>query len=279
LTLNLTVSNNYVHDNLGPGLWTDIFNKWVTYDGNTCIDNQGPGIFHEISYDAVISNNVVIHNGFTFDVWLWGCGIMISSSSNADIYNNIVVVGDNGNGLGLIQQNRGTGRFGPCITKGNHIHNNEKSGGAADWHGDWMFNGSNLFNENTYHCLNTAISGWSWANGDGDFKYFQSKGQDLQGNIDTNIKTPPKLTAIQVLSITSSSALITWITDEKTDSQVDYGTTPNYGSSTPINKFFSTQHQLELTGLQSKTTYHFRVKSSNAPGVLSMSTDQQFNTF
>jgi len=197
-----------------------------------------------------------------------------------------VAVGTQGNGLGLIQQNRGSGTYGPCITTGNHVHNNEifylsthgQSGGAADWHPDWMFNGTNWFNSNTYHCQNPEFSGWGWAGAGGDFKYFQSKGQDLQGSVDNNIKTPPKLSNFKASGITSSEAIITWTTDEKTDGQVDYGTTSQYGSSTPINYFFNTQHSILLPGLRSGTTYHYNVRSRDAAGNLSISADQQFTT-
>src|SRR5690606_14643000 len=61
-THDLVVRNNHVHDNNGPGLWTDIANTRTLYEGNRVEDNTGPGIFHEISYDAVIRNNTVRRN-------------------------------------------------------------------------------------------------------------------------------------------------------------------------------------------------------------------------
>ena len=56
-TTNLVLRNNYVHDNKGPGLWLDGNNIYALYEGNRIVDNYGPGIDHEISYDAVIRNN------------------------------------------------------------------------------------------------------------------------------------------------------------------------------------------------------------------------------
>ena len=62
-----------VHHNAGPGLWTDIDNIGVLYEGNNVFLNTDDGIKHEISYDAIIRNNVVAHNGTSgFDVWLVG---------------------------------------------------------------------------------------------------------------------------------------------------------------------------------------------------------------
>ena len=55
--------DNHVHHNEGPGLWTDIDNIHTLYEGNLVEHNANVGIFHEISYDAVIRNNIVRDNG------------------------------------------------------------------------------------------------------------------------------------------------------------------------------------------------------------------------
>ena len=52
-----------MHDNDGPGLWCDIECRNVVYENNLVENNQHIGIFHEISFKAVIRNNVVRHNG------------------------------------------------------------------------------------------------------------------------------------------------------------------------------------------------------------------------
>ena len=59
----LTIRGNSSHDNGGPGLWTDHDNRDVLYERNRVVGNAGAGIFHEISYDAVIRDNVVEGNG------------------------------------------------------------------------------------------------------------------------------------------------------------------------------------------------------------------------
>src|SRR4051794_14239372 len=58
----LTFNKNYVHDNVGPGLWADSNNYGVLYTGNRVSRNQESGIQHEISYDAVIRDNIVEGN-------------------------------------------------------------------------------------------------------------------------------------------------------------------------------------------------------------------------
>lgn len=107
-TTNLEVTNNDVHDNYGPGLWTDIHNEATTYAGNYVHDNNSDGaaagIFHEISGSAVIRDNVVVRNGTTWHEWGWNGGIQVAVSSDVEIFGNTVL--DNGNGITLIHQNR-----------------------------------------------------------------------------------------------------------------------------------------------------------------------------
>ena len=64
-----------------------------------------------------------------------------------------------------------------------------------------------------------------------------------------------------VSGVTSNSASITWITDVNSDSRVDYGTTPGYGSSATSGSSVKT-HALNLTGLSPSTAYHFKVTST-----------------
>ena len=62
-TDSLVVRNNYVHDNGGPGIWTDIDNVHVLIENNRVEANAREGIVHEIGYSAVIRNNSVTGNG------------------------------------------------------------------------------------------------------------------------------------------------------------------------------------------------------------------------
>lgn len=103
-TSGLVVEDNFVHDNLGVGLWTDIDNIDTTYRNNRVVDNERAGIFHEISYDATIVDNEVVGNGFGFPGWLWGGGIVVAASPNVEIARNTVT--GNADGITAIQQNR-----------------------------------------------------------------------------------------------------------------------------------------------------------------------------
>jgi hypothetical protein len=90
--------------------------------------------------------------------------------------------------------------------------------------------------------------------------------------------TPPVLSAVSTLNITSSGATMTWTTDEAADSQVEYGLTTAYGSTTTLNPTLGTSHSVPLSGLMENTTYHFRVKSKDEFGNLATGTDQMFLT-
>ena len=89
---------------------------------------------------------------------------------------------------------------------------------------------------------------------------------------------PPAVSNIVASQVTNKSATITWTTNEPADTQVDYGTTPSYGQSTALNTSLVGAHSINLSGLASSTTYHFRSKSKDAAGNLSVSQDYTFTT-
>ena len=90
--------------------------------------------------------------------------------------------------------------------------------------------------------------------------------------------TPPVISAVSAGSVTQTSATVTWTTDETSDSQVEYGTSTSYGSSTPLSGVLVTNHSVSVSGLTASTQYHFRVKSKDASGNLAVSPDATFTT-
>jgi Domain of unknown function (DUF4082)/Bacterial Ig-like domain/Bacterial Ig domain len=87
--------------------------------------------------------------------------------------------------------------------------------------------------------------------------------------------TPPVISSVQA-TVNGTRATITWITDENADTQVEYGPTTNYGSSTPLNSTLVSAHSAALSGLTLNTGYHYRVKSRDSWGNLSVSNDFTF---
>ncbi|MFZ0304486.1 MAG: right-handed parallel beta-helix repeat-containing protein [Terracidiphilus sp.] len=186
-TTDLVVKSNYVHDNKGPGLWTDTNNVNTLYDSNTVINNQNEGIVHEVSYNAIIRNNTVKGNGNNSTVWLWNAQIDVQNSSNVEVYGNTVEVpSGGGNGIALINQNRGSGTLGPFVASGNYVHGNTitylgKSGvsGYVDDTGNPMQPG-NHFDSDHYILRNGGTVHWSWRVGK-DWAGFQADGQETHG--------------------------------------------------------------------------------------------------
>ncbi len=90
LTENLVIRNNFSHDNIGPGLWTDINNKNTLYEGNRTTNNT-EGIFHEISFKAIIRNNTIWNDGNnTYGHHDGDAGILIGESRDVEVYGNTV---------------------------------------------------------------------------------------------------------------------------------------------------------------------------------------------
>jgi hypothetical protein len=88
---------------------------------------------------------------------------------------------------------------------------------------------------------------------------------------------PPVISGIKIASTTENFATITWVTDEMSDSLINYGLDRNYGIARDpaIDK---KTHSVDITGLDPSTTYYFRVISSDPTGNQSVSGGLYFNT-
>jgi hypothetical protein len=77
---------------------------------------------------------------------------------------------------------------------------------------------------------------------------------------------------------TTTTATITWTTAVPANSQIAYGTTTSYGSSSALNSNLVTAHSATLTSLTAGTTYHYRALSADSTGVLVAGLDNVFTT-
>lgn len=84
---------------------------------------------------------------------------------------------------------------------------------------------------------------------------------------------PPVIASVALGATAPGRAVVLWTTDKRADSQADYGPSPSYGSTTPLNPVRALKHSAELTGLAPGAMYHYRVRSRGASGVLAMSDD------
>lgn len=90
--------------------------------------------------------------------------------------------------------------------------------------------------------------------------------------------TPATVSAVTSGGVTTSGANITWTTNEPADSQVEFGTSTSYGSTTLVDSTLTLSHNVPLTGLLSATTYHYRVVSVDRGGNVTRSADFTFVT-
>ncbi len=90
--------------------------------------------------------------------------------------------------------------------------------------------------------------------------------------------TPPTVSLVSVTNVGTTLATINWTTDEVANAQVEYGTTRSYGSVSSFDKGLAINHSITLSGLSPNTEYHYRIRSSDESGNLTLSSDNIFNT-
>jgi hypothetical protein len=91
-----------------------------------------------------------------------------------------------------------------------------------------------------------------------------------------NVENPPNISGISTSTATSTAA-ISWTTNEAATSQVNYGLTSAYGSSTATSTLV-TSHSITLTGLTQNTTYHYEIQSTDTQASTATTTDGTFTT-
>jgi hypothetical protein len=191
-TTNLVVRRNFVHHNQGPGLWTDINNVAALYEANRVEDNVQAGLKHEISYSAVIRWNVIRRNGSIkpYPYWVEGACIVISNSSDVEVYENICE--DNWQGIVAVHVDRGRGNLGLWELRNLRVHHNVvttinalpgqgRSGVAAQALSPVFDQMGNRFEANTYHTPSCAGGYFVWQDNDRSWVQWRSFDQDITG--------------------------------------------------------------------------------------------------
>ncbi len=184
----LVYRDNFTHDNAGPGYWTDINNTGALVENNRIENNDGPGIMHEISYDAVIRGNRLNNNGKRGD-YVYSAEILVSSSRNVLIEGNTVEVGATSGsadalpltrmGIVVFQGDRRGGNCDalPCASSGNTVRDNAVTytaklqylGGGAGLSASGEFSSGasalltgNHFERNRYRAPDCTAARWAW---------------------------------------------------------------------------------------------------------------------
>ena len=91
--------------------------------------------------------------------------------------------------------------------------------------------------------------------------------------------TAPTISNINV-TVSATTATITWLVNEASISWVVYGTSTAYGLEVKTASYINanTSHSLILPDLTPLTTYHYSVKSKDLSGNIGSYTDQTFTT-
>ena len=90
--------------------------------------------------------------------------------------------------------------------------------------------------------------------------------------------TPPQITNILSGTPGQTTATIVWDTNEPANSQVEYGPTTSYGTTTTLDNNLVTDHSVNLSSLTASTLYHYRVISADGSDNSATSSDQTFTT-
>jgi hypothetical protein len=174
---------NWVHHNDGPGPWFDVYNHDAVIRSNLVEHNAEKGIFYEISYGAVIYDNVVRYNGVGKSPVINAAGIYVSSSTDVEVFHNLVY----GNPSGVVA--RSAGDRNPRVSN-LHVHHNDveitegRNGMNID-QGETTaayFDRGNRFEANTYRLDSLTERRFFW--GDDSAKttsQWIGYGQDVDG--------------------------------------------------------------------------------------------------
>jgi hypothetical protein len=90
--------------------------------------------------------------------------------------------------------------------------------------------------------------------------------------------TAPTISGIVVSGVSATSATISWITNESSNSFVDYGLTQTFELGTLTDATLVANHSLTLSGLSEGMSYFFRARSADAAGNQATSSTQTFST-
>lgn len=114
--------------------------------------------------------------------------------------------------------------------------------------------------------------------------YYKIKAGDASGNQSYfegsfNLdKTPPVISNIQAINITDTSATITWITNESSDSSVTYTTVSPPSSTTASDNNMVISHSFTINGLKANKSVTYTVTSTDVSGNTTTSSKQSFMT-
>jgi hypothetical protein len=179
----VTIVGNQIHDNCGPGIWTDTDVSGGSISGNQIANETsssgegGNGIEVELSCGLTVDHNTVTGSA------KWG--IIVSTSHSIVVGPGNVVSGGNG-GIEVWAADRSDA--GPVCgnSTGNvTVTGNDVSVGGGTT-GLYVYTGSTprgiVFKGDTYHTSSCGTASWQWINSTLAFSAWQGDGLDTDGS-------------------------------------------------------------------------------------------------
>ena len=101
---------------------------------------------------------------------------------------------------------------------------------------------------------------------------------DMNSDVSPAMPAGPSISNVSVTDITDKSARVDINSDELVQGYVEYGTSEQYGMSTPLTSEFSTSPSFMLKNLWPETLYHYRVVVVDSAGNAAVTSDETFTT-
>lgn len=254
---NNTLNNNTANTNTNAGIYLFYFSDHNTLNDNTANTKNYYGIRLDTSSSNTLNNNTANSNNYY--------GIIIFSSSNNTLTNNTA---DSNTWYGISLNSNSKNN----TLSNTHSCSNNQSGLGYDIHDE----DANTFTDTV--CDTANRDGICVNSCTGVSITSTTTTTTTTTSTSTTTLPQPTISNITVSAISNTSAIISWTTDQSSDSLVEYGTNTSYGF-TAFNSTPALNHTVYLTPLNPKTIYHFRANSTNTETNKSTaSSDYNFTT-
>ncbi|MCK4760845.1 MAG: lamin tail domain-containing protein [Candidatus Aminicenantes bacterium] len=240
--------------------WIELYNNTastIDIGGWTITDNNGTGTTYTFPAGTTIAAGTYLtaaHDSTGFNA-LYGF--------DADLYGSIPLL--NNDGETLILKNDSAEEVDAVAWEGGATAGIPVGWGSVT--DPTAPTGSSIYRTNPLTDSDTYTD-WAVMGSNGD-------PQTQSGGGDT---TPPVISGVVESAITTNSATIGWTTDEDSDSEVLYGTSPGNYTGSSYDNSMVTGHSLNLTNLTPDTTYYYVVKSTDASNNTATSAEYSFTS-
>ncbi|MEM2978775.1 MAG: NosD domain-containing protein, partial [Candidatus Hadarchaeales archaeon] len=243
---NNLISGNTVENN-SRGIGIETYSDNNTLSGNLVKNSSGSGIHLIGGENNTLSNNTVENTGEES----YQAGILLWNTKNNTLSNNTVE--NSFYGIRLFSD-----------ADNNTLSNNTVENST---YGIYLEGSDN----------NTLLNNTSKNNSTCSFYLKNSYNNTLMANVYDSSYGIPRVENVSHFGITENSAWVAWSTAENSTSTVEYGITPEYGSTVCVAEMVK-NHSVPLQGLSPATTYHYRVASKNGDNNTEISGDFTFTT-